>query len=154
MIVWGWIATGIIAADEFEPYRLESFTFSAPLGETLIYVMTMAGSALKFGIGATVGIIIGAALTSLAHGYFRWEACDDARELRRQMMGGMFMGVGGVTASGCIVGQGMAAFSTLAYSAPVALIGIFAGAWFGLHFLVHGSIAEAFRHLLAARNDK
>jgi uncharacterized membrane protein YedE/YeeE len=83
MIVWGWIATGIIAADEFEPYRLESFTFSAPLGETLIYVMTMTGSTLKFGIGATVGIIIGAALTSLAQGYFRWEACDDARELRR-----------------------------------------------------------------------
>ena len=79
MIIWGWVATGIIAADEFEPYRLESLTFAAPLGETLMYVMTMTGSTLKFGIGATIGVIIGAAITSIGQGYFRWEACDDAR---------------------------------------------------------------------------
>lgn len=155
MIIWGWITTGIFAGDDFDPYRLESLTFAAPLGETLMYVMTMTGSTLKFGIGATVGVIMGAAITSIAQGYFRWEACDDARELRRQMMGGMLMGFGSVTALGCTVGQGISAFSTLAFSAPIALIGIFCGAWLGLHFLVHGSISEAFQHLMASRsNDK
>lgn len=151
MVVWGWITTGILAADEFDPYRLESLTFAAPLGETLMYVMTMTGSTLKFGIGATVGVIIGAAITTIAQGYFRWEACDDARELRRQMLGGMLMGFGSVTALGCTIGQGVSAFSTLAISAPIALIGIFCGAWLGLHFLVHGSIREAFQHLMASR---
>ncbi len=153
MIVWGWYTTGILAADEFDPYRLESLTFSAPLGESIMYVMTMTGSTLKFGIGATVGVIFGAAVTTIAQGYFRWEACDDARELRRQMMGGVLMGFGGVLALGCTIGQGISAFSTLAFSAPIALIGILCGAWLGLHFLVHGSISEAFQHLFASRGD-
>jgi uncharacterized membrane protein YedE/YeeE len=153
LIVWGWISTGVFAADEFEPYRLETLTFSAPLGETIMYVMTMSGASLKFGIGATFGVVIGAALTSMAQGHFRWEGCDDPRELKRQMFGGMLMGIGGVTALGCTIGQGISAFSTLAISAPIALISIFCGAWIGLHFLIHGSITEAFQYLLATRRD-
>lgn len=153
VVILGWYGTGVLAADEFDPYPLESLTFAAPLGETLMYVMTMTGSTLQFGVGATVGVIIGAAITTLAQGHFRWEACDDARELRRQMLGGLLMGFGSVTALGCTIGQGMSAMSALAYSAPVALFFIFCGAWLGLHFLVHGSIAEAFRHLIA-RNEE
>jgi len=153
LVVWGWLSTGVLAADEFEPYRLETLTFSAPLGETIMYVMTMSGASLKFGIGATVGVIIGSALTSLALGHFRWEGCDDPRELKRQLVGGLLMGVGGVTALGCTIGQGISAFSTLAISAPIALIGMFCGAWVGLHFLIHGSISEAFQNLLATRQD-
>lgn len=153
MVILGWITTGIFAADEFTPYRLESLTFAAPLGETLMYLMTMTGSSLKFGIGATFGVVLGAAITTLFQGYFRWEACDDARELRRQMIGGMLMGIGSVTALGCTIGQGVSAFSTLAYSAPLALLCMLSGAWFGLHFLIHGSISEAIQHLLASRNN-
>ena len=153
MIVWGWVTTGILAPNEFEPYRLESLTFSAPLGETLMYIMTMTGSTLKFGIGATLGVIIGATFTALAQGTFRWEACEDPRELRRQLIGGMLMGVGSIIALGCTIGQGVSAFSTLAYSAPVALLGIFCGAWVGLHFLIHGTVFEAFQNLLAS-NDQ
>ena len=147
MIVWGWISTGYIAPNEYETHRLESLTFSAPLGETLIYVMTMTGSTLKFGIGATTGVIIGAAITAFAQGHFRWEAVEDPREFRRQLIGGILMGTGGVTALGCTIGQGVSAFSTLAFSAPVALIGIFCGAWLGLNLLIHGTISEAFHNL-------
>ena len=153
MVVLGWITTGILAPNEFENYRLESLTFSAPLGETLMYVMTMTGSTLKFGIGATLGVILGATMTALAQGTFRWEACEDPRELRRQLTGGMLMGIGSIIALGCTIGQGVSAFSTLAYSAPVALIAIFCGAWIGLHLLVHGTIIEAFQNLLASHND-
>lgn len=148
-IVWGWIVTGIFAADDFIPYPLESFTFSAPLGESLMYLMTMTGSSLQFGIGATLGVMVGAFVTSLVQGYFRWEACDDPREFRRQITGGVLMGFGSVTALGCTVGQGMSAASTLALSAPVALLSIFCGAWIGLHLLVHGSTSEAMDHLAA-----
>ncbi|MDD9910465.1 MAG: YeeE/YedE family protein [Ahrensia sp.] len=150
-IVWGWVSTGIIAADEFEPYPLESFTFSAPLGETIIYAMTMSGSYLKFGIGAVAGVVIGAALTSLSQGQFRWEACDDAREMRRQILGGVFMGFGGVVALGCTVGQGLSAASMLAWSAPAALVSIYVGAWLGLHYLVGGSLMGPIRSLLSVR---
>lgn len=153
IIVWGWIATGILAADEFDPYPLESYTFSAPLGETLIYVMTMSGASLKFGIGAVVGVVAGAAVTSLFQGHFRWEACDDAREMRRQILGGLLMGIGGVTALGCTVGQGISAASLLAFSTPVALGSIFLGAWLGLQYLICGSFTEPVRSLFGASTE-
>lgn len=145
-IVWGWYATGQLATDSFSPYPLESYTFSAPLGDTLIYLMTMTGASLKFGIGSTLGVIVGALITSLINGDFRWEACDDARELRRQIFGGLLMGFGGVTALGCTVGQGLSAASTLALSAPVAIAGFIGGAWVGLLFLVDGSFFRRLQH--------
>lgn len=144
-VTWGWYATGRLAIDEFNPYPLESYTFSAPLGETLIYFMTMTGATLKFGIGSTVGVIVGAAITALAKGEFRWEACDDARELRRQIFGALLMGFGGVTALGCTVGQGLSAVSALAITAPVAIAGFFIGAWIGLLFLVDGGLFRRFQ---------
>ncbi len=146
-IAFGWFATGVLAYDPFEPYPLESFTFSVPLGDALIYVMTMTGASLKFGIGAVAGVVIGAAITTLIQRHFRWEACDDAREMRRQMLGGVLMGFGGVTAFGCTVGQGLSAASALAYSAPVVLVGIYLGAWIGLHVLVHGSVLEPLKQV-------
>jgi len=150
-IVWGWFSTGVLAADPFDPHPLESYTFSAPLGETVIYAMTMSGSSLKFGIGAVLGVVSGAAITSLIQGHFRWEACDDAREMRRQILGGFLMGFGGVTALGCTVGQGLTAASVLAWSAPLALGSIFIGAWFGLNYLITGSVLEPVRGIFGLR---
>ena len=48
------------------------------------------------------------------------------------------MGAGAILAVGCSVGQGISAFSLLAYGAPVATISIFAGAAFGLRQLITG----------------
>ncbi|NRG19303.1 YeeE/YedE family protein [Rhizobiales bacterium] len=148
VVTSGWFVTGYLAPDEFETYPLESFTFSAPLGEAIMYVMVMSGATLKFGIGAVFGVLTGAAVTTLAQRYFRWEACDDAREMRRQIMGGMLMGFGSVTALGCTIGQGVSAASMLAWSAPVALVSIFIGAYLGLHILVRGSVLEPLKDLI------
>ncbi len=48
------------------------------------------------------------------------------------------MGAGGVVAMGCSVGQGVSAFAALAWSGPVTLIAIVAGAAFGLRRLIGG----------------
>jgi len=141
-IVSGWFVTGYLANDPFDPHRLESFTFTGPPGDTLVYVMTATGASLQFGIGAVTGVILGATLTTLVQRHFRWEACDDAREMRRQILGGALMGFGGVTAVGCTVGQGLSAASLLAFTAPVALAGMFCGAWLGLQILVYGTVRE------------
>ena len=90
-----------------------------------------------------LGVIAGAFAACLAKGHFRWEACDDPRELRRQILGAFIMGVGAVTALGCSVGQGLSAFSVLAFSAPVALAALFLGAAIGLRQLITGLLPAA-----------
>ena len=48
------------------------------------------------------------------------------------------MGRGGVIALGCSVGPGVTAFATLAWSGPVTLAAIIAGALIGLRQLIGG----------------
>ena len=151
MIVLGWFATGYFGDNPFDQQRLMSYTFVRPLGDTLIYLMTFTGATINFGIGATLGVVAGSAVGSLIKGEFRWEACDDARELKRQILGGFLMGTGGLLSLGCTVGQGLSAVSVLALSAPIVLVSIFAGAWLGLMYLVEGSVSDALRHLAGRR---
>ena len=138
-IVGGWIGTTWVAGQAFHPVAVESYTFSAPPGEAILYVMTASGGGLSFGVGSIAGVIIGALAGSLSRGHFHWEACDDPRELGRQMFGAFLMGTGGVIALGCSIGQGLTAFSTLAHSAPVVLLCVLAGAIVGLRQLVEGT---------------
>jgi len=137
-ILSGWLGTTWIAERSFDPVAIESHTFTAPLGETIIYFMTATGGGISFSVGSVLGVVAGALIGSISQGHFRWEACDDPGELGRQILGGFLMGIGGVVALGCSVGQGLTAFSMLAYSAPVVLASIFFGAWFGLAQLIRG----------------
>jgi uncharacterized protein len=138
IIVSGWAGTQWIANIGFGGTRVVSHTFSAPIGETMLYAMTASGNSLSFGVGSVAGVLAGAFIASLIRGHFRWEACEDPRELQRQIVGAFLMGVGAVTALGCSVGQGLSAFSVLAVSAPVTLAAIVAGAVFGLRQLIVG----------------
>jgi uncharacterized membrane protein YedE/YeeE len=137
-IVSGWAGTQWVADNGYDATRVVTHTFSAPIGETILYTMTSSGNSISFGTGSVVGVILGAFLGSLFKGHFRWEACDDARELRRQILGGALMGIGAVVAVGCSVGQGLSAFSVLAFSAPVTLACILLGAAIGLRQLILG----------------
>lgn len=137
-IVSGWTGTYWIATTGFEAEPIETHTFAAPIGDTLIYAMTASGNALSFSVGSVLGVVIGAAIGSYSKGHFRWEACEDPRELKRQIMGAALMGPGAILAVGCSVGQGISAFSVLAFSAPVTFLAIFAGAALGLRQLISG----------------
>lgn len=137
-IVSGWAGTQWVAKTGFDATPVVSHTFSAPIGETILYAMTASGNTISFGAGSVVGVLIGALLGSLIKGHFRWEACDDPRELRRQILGAALMGTGAVVAVGCSVGQGLSAFSVLSFSAPVTLICILIGAAVGLRQLIWG----------------
>lgn len=137
-IVSGWVGTYWVAMTGFEAEPIETHTFAAPIGDTIYYGMTASGNTLSFSVGSVVGVVIGAFLGSFAKGHFRWEACEDPRELRRQITGAAIMGPGAILAVGCSVGQGISAFSVLAYSAPITFLAIFAGAAFGLKQLITG----------------
>lgn len=137
-IVSGFWATNIISVNGFDEITVESLSYSAPLGESLIYLMTWSGATMNFGIGSVTGVLVGSMIGTRIKGRFRWEACDDPRELGRSVFGAFIMGTGGVVALGCSIGQGLSGFSVLAFSAPVVLISIFVGAKFGLRYLIHG----------------
>ncbi len=137
-IISGWLGTYWIASVGFGNEPIETHSFAAPIGDTIFYGMTASGNSLSFSVGSVFGVIIGAALGSYSKGHFRWEACEDPRELRRQILGAALMGPGAILAVGCSIGQGISAFSTLAFSAPVAFISIYVGASLGLRKLIVG----------------
>ena len=137
-IAGAWAGTAWVADTGFEAIEPQSHSFARPLGETLLWLMSSTGREAGFGVGSVTGVLIGAFIGSLIKGHFRWEACDDPRELRRQMAGAALMGVGAVVALGCSIGQGLSAFSVLAISAPVTVISIILGASLGLRQLVEG----------------
>jgi len=137
-IVSGWAGTAWVAETGFEAVPVVSHSFAAPVGETLLYAMTASARAPSFAVGSILGVAFGAFVGSLIKGHFRWEACEDPRELRRQILGAALMGAGAVIAMGCTVGQAISAFSVLSFSAPVTFLSIFAGAAFGLRQLIEG----------------
>ena len=137
-ITSGWVGTYWIAQTGFAAEPIETHSFAAPIGDTIYYAMTASGNTLSFSVGSVVGVVLGAFVGSFTKGHFRWEACEDPRELRRQLTGAVLMGPGAILAVGCSVGQGISAFSVLAYSAPVAFLAIFAGAAIGLRQLISG----------------
>ena len=137
-IVFGWIGTSWVATYTYEPIGIQSFTFVAPAGEAILYAMYGSVINVKFGIGAVLGVLLGSFLGSTIKGHFRWEACEDPRELKRQILGASIMGIGAVISLGCSVGQGLTAFSTLSYSAPITLLSIYFGARLGLFQLIEG----------------
>lgn len=150
-IAFGWFATGWLADDEFDPARVSSLTFVAPLGDAILYIATFSGARLNFGIGSVAGVVGGSLAAAMLARGFRWEACDDARELKRHMAGALLMGTGGVMSMGCTIGQGLSAFSTLAVSAPLTMLAIGCGARLGLEFTMTGEWWPTIRRFFGAR---
>jgi uncharacterized membrane protein YedE/YeeE len=132
----GFIGTYQVATSGFEPWPVRSHSFTAPIGETLHYIMFSTGLAPKFGIGSVLGVLLGAAIGSVLQNGFRWEACEDPRELRRQIGGAVLMGIGAVLAAGCSIGQGLTALSLLSFTAPIVAASIWVGCWIGLRQLI------------------
>lgn len=127
LIPAGWYITGVIGFDDFDPVRMESYTFVAPTGEGIMYLLTFTGSTINFGIAAVAGVILGSFLYAVATGRFRIETFTDRGDMIRHMLGGITMGFGGVLALGCTIGQGVTGLSTLALGSLISLISIVFG---------------------------
>ena len=120
----GWYVTGVIGFDDFEPVRFESYTFVAPVGESLQYLMTYTGSTINFGVAAVAGVILGSFLYAVLTRKFHVETFVVRGDMVRHILGGLLMGFGGVLALGCTVGQGITGMSTLALGSLMALASI------------------------------
>ncbi|MCK9509678.1 MAG: YeeE/YedE family protein [Pigmentiphaga sp.] len=132
LVVAGWIVTGVLAADDFDPAPLASLTFVAPIGESLQYLMIATGMSLGFGGAVVFGTLAGSLATALLRREFTWRSFDSPRHMLRSIFGGVAMGVGGALALGCSIGQGLTGMSTLALCSVLATAGIVLGARLGL----------------------
>ncbi|MHA6688135.1 YeeE/YedE family protein [Mesorhizobium sp. A556] len=149
VVAFGWLATTLASRHSFAPVQIESASFVAPVGDSILQIITFTGVLPDYGVGLVAGVILGAALCAWRRRDIRWEACDDARELGRHLVGGFLMGAGGIFAMGCTIGQGISAVSVLAISAPLAMASIVLGARMGLAYLLEGSPFAAFGGLAA-----
>lgn len=147
-----WLVTGYLGYDEFDPKSLISLTFVRPLGDSILYLMLASGMSLTFGIASVIGVLLGAHFVARSRNELRLEGFDGEREMLRHLTGSALMGIGGVLALGCTIGQGISGLSTLALSAPLALASIFGGAVLGLRYLEEGSLVAAFK-VLARRSS-
>ena len=111
-------------------HRMESFSFVAPVAYTLDWLMFFSdkSKALSVGIVAVVGVVAGSAAWALASRSFRWEGFRNAGDTGNHLAGAVLLGVGGITALGCTVGQGLSGVSTLSVTSFIALAAIICGA--------------------------
>jgi uncharacterized membrane protein YedE/YeeE len=123
----GWYVTGVVGFDDFDPVRFESYTFVAPTGESLMYLLTFTGSTIGFGVAAVFGVILGSFLYVILTGNFRLETFNDRSDMVRHILGAVAMGFGGVLALGCTIGQGVTGMSTLALGSLLSLVSIVFG---------------------------
>jgi uncharacterized membrane protein YedE/YeeE len=118
--------------------RMESLSFVAPVAYTHHRQLYYSDSSkvLTIGIVSTLGVVLGSALVALATRTFRWEGFGGVEDTANHLVGGALMGVGGVTALGCTVGQGLSGVSTLAIGSFIALAAIIGGAVLALRYQV------------------
>ncbi|HEX9212901.1 MAG TPA: YeeE/YedE family protein [Bradyrhizobium sp.] len=132
LVAGGWFVTGYLGADDFNPVPVTSLTFIAPIADALQYAMLSTGLPLNFGIATVAGVFAGSLVTALSTGRFHLEGYSSPRHMLRSAGGAALMGIGGVMAFGCSIGQGLTGVSTLALGSFVAVAGILLGTTAGL----------------------
>ncbi len=116
--------------------RMEALSMVAPVGFALdgLLYFSDASKRMSFGIATLLGLFSGAALGAALTRSFRWDGFAGVEDTANHLVGGTLMGVGGVTALGCTIGQGLSGVSTLALGSFIALAGMLAGAWLAMRY--------------------
>ncbi|MGE4610243.1 MAG: YeeE/YedE family protein [Paracoccaceae bacterium] len=141
----GWLLTGL-AQDDFAdvPVALASLTYVRPSGDTIDYLMRFtAYSAPTFAVVTTFGALLGGFIGAVAHGKFAIATFADAKDTRRNLFGAALMGIGGVVALGCTVGQAISGASTLALGSYITFVFIVVGGIAGMKFFEFLLMREA-----------
>lgn len=118
--------------------RAEALSFVAPVAYTLDWLMFFSdrSKVLTIGIVSVFGVVLGSAAVALVNRSFRWEGFEGPGDVARHLGGAALMGIGGVTAMGCTIGQGLSGIATLSATSLVAVVAIGAGAVAALKYQI------------------
>jgi hypothetical protein len=113
-----------------------SLTYVRPMGDALQWLTLYTAAPIPgFGAASVFGALLGAFAASLAMGRFGFSTFSDKGDTLRNLGGAALMGVGGVMALGCTVGQAITGVSTLAVGSFLTFAAIVAGGFWGLRVL-------------------
>ena len=152
LVAGAWFVTGVVGNDDFDPVRLETLTFVAPVGNMLNYVMTWTGSTIGFGIAVVFGVFAGSLVYAVASGNFRIETFSSRSDMLNHLYAGVLMGFGGVLSLGCTIGQGVGGLSTLALGSLVSIVFIVFGCALTIkvqYYMLDDGFADSLRQSLA-----
>jgi uncharacterized membrane protein YedE/YeeE len=143
--VAGWALTGLAVDDLADkPVSPISLTFVRPTGDAIEWLERYTAAPIPtFGVATVFGALLGAFLVALARGRFKVITFSDAGDTKRSLAGAVMMGIGGVTALGCTVGQAITGVSTMALGSFLTFAALVAGGLAGLTWLERRLMAEA-----------
>lgn len=128
LVPLGWVGTGFILYDDFDPIAMQSLAFTSTWADALFWTVASTSIPAGFGVGLLGGVLLGAFVSALTAGRFQWQSFSSPAETGRYMAGAALMGVGGVLTGGCTVGAGLSGVPTLSIAALLSLAAIVAGA--------------------------
>jgi uncharacterized membrane protein YedE/YeeE len=125
--------------------RMESMSMVAPVAywwDAFMY-FSDGSKRVTLGMVTALGLLVGSWVSAVGQGSFRWEGFTQTSDLMLHLLGGVFMGIGGVMAMGCTLGQGLSGLSTLSLGSFLAVSGIVLGAVGTLHWQLRRAEALA-----------
>lgn len=143
-VIGAWMLTGL-AADELADVvvPVASLSFVRPTGDTLEYLMRYSAlGAPSIGVVTLTGTLLGSFIGAIAMKRFKFTTFADPVDTKRNLFGAALMGIGGILALGCTVGQAVTGVSTLAVGSMITFAAIVAGGFIGIRHLNARLMAE------------
>lgn len=133
-VVAGWALTGLAFDDMADRVVAPiSLTYVRPTADTIEWLQRFtAGMVPGFGVTTVLGAILGSFVAAKSMGRFQLTTFANVADTKRNLFGAALMGIGGVLALGCTVGQAITGVSTLALGSFITFAAIVAGGVLGM----------------------
>ena len=106
---------------------VQGLTFIGPMTNIITFLMKPGFRLIGFCMITLVGVLSGSFIYAIFSKSFRVEWFSSWRDFFTHIIGASMMGIGGVLAMGCTIGQGVSGVSTLALGSFIAVTSIILG---------------------------
>lgn len=134
LVIAGWWVTGVLGPASMAAVRPDSISFSGPLARAARALATGSVSGGVFGLALLGGTMLGAFVSALVRGRFRFTK-PTAEQAAYALVGGALMGLGGGLAGGCNIGHGLTGLASLSLKSLIVVAAIVVGMLIALAWL-------------------
>jgi uncharacterized membrane protein YedE/YeeE len=131
LVVISWLITGNLTQDELDPRSPSAITMAGPLARIGYLIFSGSFPGFSFAISFVIGAAVAGLSSALLTRDFKIVPVRKGMA-RYAILGGALMGIGGILAYGCNIGQGLSGMSTLSVESLLATVSMFTGAAIGV----------------------